>query len=344
MRVRRSATVAALLVLCLAASFGRAVAARDSPQHGIQVLWYDNPAESDNAVRDQVARIVDYVAGMGANALAISFPFFTPGLHANDVSAAGPTPAPQRLRLLVDGATKRGLRVMLRPLLDEGSLTPGWRGSIEPENRNQWFSSLERFLEPYLRMANKARVTSFSLGSELSSMERDPHWADVVRLARSLFSGELSYSAHWDRLLSAVEMPVDSIGVDTYFPLGTLSDDATVEEIKAGWNTWLDKLLTHPSVARVPIHEVGIAAQKGAYAHPWAQTHDPVDFEVQRRWYAAVCAVVRERDMRGVYFWALDFHQDLTSNSPDVGSPFSFVNRPAEKEIRACFDAGSATS
>src|SRR3981081_2819980 len=140
MLVRRSAPVAALLVLCLAASFGRAVAARDSPQHGIQVRWYDNPAESDNAVRDQVARIVDYVAGMGANALAISFPFFTPGLHANDVSAAGPTPAPQRLRLLVDGATKRGLRVMLRPLLDEGSLTPGWRGSIEPENRNQWFS------------------------------------------------------------------------------------------------------------------------------------------------------------------------------------------------------------
>jgi hypothetical protein len=344
MRVRRSATVAALLVLCLTASFGRAVAARGSPQHGIQVLWYDNPAESDSAVQDQAVRIADYIAGMGANALAVSFPFYTPGLQANDVSASGPTPTPQRLRLLVDEATKRGLRVMLRPLLDQGSLAPGWRGLIKPANRDKWFSSLERFLEPYLRMANDSEVTSFTLGSELGSMERDPHWADVVRLARSLFSGELSYSANWDRLLSGVDMPVDTVGLDTYFPLATLSNDATVEEIKAGWNAWLDKLLTYPSVARAPIHEVGIAAQKGAYAHPWAQTNDPFDFEVQRRWYAAVCAVVRERHMRGVYFWALEFHQDFTLNSPDVSNAFSVVNRPAENEIRACFNAGSATN
>ena len=66
--------------------------------------------------------------------------------------------------------------------------------------------------------------------------------------------------------------------------------------------------------------------------------------EVQANWYKAVCEVVQDRRMQGIYWWSLWFDDDPNTKPDDkVASRLDFAGRPlSEKAIKSCFTSDYA--
>jgi hypothetical protein len=187
-------------------------------------------------------------------------------------------------------------------------------------------------------VAEREHAETFAVGTELSSLEGAARWKSVVSAARRVFSGEIVYDANWvDYLAKPVNVPVDRLGVDAYFPL-QLPDTASVSEVVAGWNSWLDRK-NWGSASRIMFSEAGIVAQNGAYRAP-GDFHNRRTFNphVQPTWYAAVCRVAQRRRAAGVYFWEVNFDTDPSQPAPASGARLEFAGHPlSEQAIRGCF-------
>jgi hypothetical protein len=315
-------------------------------QWGIQVYWESTPSDPPGYTWGKAQRIVDYIVGLDANSLCISFPFYTPDIVASTVDAKPATPSPARVAILIQEARRAGLRVTVRPILDEASLDPptGWRGAIEPADRDEWFASYQRLLLPYAEVAQKYGAATFTVGTELDSMEGDPHWTGLISAIAAVFHGQISYDANWSDYITTpqVQVPVTSLGVDAYFPVDA-PDSAPVSELVAGWDSWLDRKTTGPLRSLV-LSEVAIGAEDGAYDSPGNfYVSNPYNPQVQANWYTAICTITRQRQMAGMYVWSLDFNAN-PAKPPATESPLDFLGRPlSESALRTCF-GGLATS
>ncbi|MGP4008635.1 glycoside hydrolase family 113 [Streptomyces sp. 4N124] len=317
------------------------------PQWGVQLYWEDNPKHALDYVEKQAKLHSDYLVGLHANSVSVSFPFFTGDLDSTKISGGGKTPTAERLARVLQIFHEAGLRTTVRPLMDETSLdvdNGGWRGKIDPADRDAWFASYKKFLTPYLKAADREQAATFVIGTELNSMEGDTRWDALVSSAEKAFSGEVAYDANWDNYVSGrINMPVSHLGVDAYFPV-KVADTAPVETLVEGWNDWLDKKATGP-LPNITIAEAGIGAMKGAYKAPGDfYTKRAVNPEVQANWYEAVCQVVQKRQMSGVYWWSIYFDDDPNSKPDDkVASRLDFAGRPlTEKAIKSCFTSDYA--
>jgi len=317
------------------------------PQLGIQVYWSDTTADSASTVRLKAARMVSYVRSLDANSITISFPLFTTGPDADSVFGNSTTPSPTRLDSVVRIAQAAGLRITLRPTLDEASLVAAsandWRGNIEPASPSAWFASYSAFLTPYLELAQRDGVQTFVVGTELTSLQHDSGWSSVVSSAKSLYQGELTYAANWDSYVEdSIPIPVARIGVDAYPPLKNLGDNATVDQLVAGWNAWLDQKTTG-SLPNALFYEVDAPAVDGAYGEPATYGYSGQrNYQVQVNWFKAACTVARQRDLSGLYWWRYDFQQDPATADPAHDRSDSWIGRPAAQTIKQCFDSWAA--
>lgn len=316
-------------------------------QWGVQLYWEEEKKKrSDTFIENQARKHAEYLVGLGANSVSVSFPFFTEGITSNEVSDGAKTPSPERLQRVLKVFKDAGFRTTLRPIMDEASLNPpdGWRGNIEPASRSAWFASYKQFLTPYLEVAKKEKATTFVIGTELNSMEGDAGWDSLVDSAEKTFSGEVAYDANWDNYVSGrINMPVNHLGVDAYFPV-KVPDTAPVERLVQGWNEWLDKK-SPGKLPNITVAEAGIGAMDRAYHAPGDfYTKRAVNPQVQANWYTAVCQVVRERQMQGVYWWSMWFDDDPNTPPDDkTASRLDFAGRPlTEKAIKSCFTSDYA--
>jgi hypothetical protein len=314
----------------------------------VQIYWDDNPEEPAEVVRFKARRVVDYVVGLNANAICVSFPFFTDTIRSSSVHGGKGTPSPERLEILLDEASRVGLRITLRPTLDERLLVAAnpldWRGTIKPASGDAWFVSYRDFITPYLAIAEKRGVATVVIGTELSSLEGDQRWQSLVAYIQTVFTGETGYAFNWDVFVhTSVRMPVDRVGVDAY-PELPLDDDASVANLAIAWDRWLNQRGAGP-LPQVTLYEVGAAAQRGIYRHP-ANPHingTPVMQELQQRWFAAACQTARRRSLAGLYWWRVDFHKDPATADPLRDPHESFIGRAGEEAVRDCFsDWGAA--
>ncbi|MET9961807.1 hypothetical protein ABZ128_22610 [Streptomyces sp. NPDC006326] len=310
------------------------------PEWGVQIFWEDTKEHGDAYVEKQARVQADYLVGLKANAVSVSFPFYTEGRTSTKLAAGRGTPTPEHLDTVLRVFHEAGLRTTVRPTLDEAALIPpeGWRGNIKPTDKTAWFASYEALLGPYLDVAQRRQAATFVIGTELNSMEGHPGWKDLITQAEKRFKGEVSYDANWDNYVNGrIAVPVTRLGVDAYFPVKA-ADDASVDELVAGWNTWLDKK-SKEALPRIVLSEAGISAMDGAYQAPGDfYTKRRVNPAVQANWYKAVCEVVRERKMAGVYWWSVSFGADPKAAPQEHDSRLNFAGRPdSEREIRACF-------
>ncbi len=311
---------------------------------GIQVYW--NSAGSQANVEADANRIFNYVVRLGANSVAINFFFFTDGEYPTRVyGVQGTTPSPAVMTLVVRNAREHGLRVLLRPLLNEKNIETirgDWRGSIEPQSVSSWFRSYYRFLKPYLIAARAGGANAFNIGAELDSLAPDePDWTVLKAAAAKLFKGQLVYAVNYGRWQEHPPYePVPDAAVDAYPQLG-LSGSATVTELAAAWVSWLHHE-PESVLRRTVLQEVGIAAVSGAYAEPAlpAASGTPLDVAIQRKWFASACAAAKETHLAGIYFYAVN-STDHPSDRAAVASyaPGSFINR-SDGVIEACFASG----
>ena len=308
-------------------------------QYGLQVYAHTARGEPADA---NVESILDYVVRRGANSVAFSFPLYTDGMRPTKVYRGAETPTPKVISHLVAAAHARGLRVMVRPIIDEANLRTtdnGWRGAIHPKSLDGWFRSYERAIRPYLRAARTSAADEFVLATELTSLQpRHARWRELAASAARDFPSTLSFTFNWDANDEMLVARRGAAGIDMYFAVD-LGPDATVEQLTSAL---VQQLRAKPKALRSAMvaQEVGIAGEDGAYREPWnwgSSNGRQANPEIQANWFAASCRAVRQSGLKGIYFWMLDSSTDPTQISATTEGSAGFVGRPGEKAIERCF-------
>lgn len=300
---------------------------------------------SGQATDAHVSAILDYIVARGGNSLGLTFPLYTDGLRSTSVHPGPETPSLDAISEIIRAARSRGLRTMIRPIIDEANLrtTPGgWRGALHPTDLGKWFSGYIAALIPYLDGARAAGADEFVLATELTSLQsQGTQWQALRRAAGQHFDGTLSFTFNWDATDSGLLPKRDSqvaAGIDLYFAVN-LDDSATVGQLAAALKT---ALTAKPASMRAVMsaQEVGIPATSGAYKRPWDwgdSSGAPLLPEIQARWFTAACQAVKEAGLKGIYFWMLDSTEDPGQIDPAGSRPANFVGRPGEASIESCF-------
>jgi hypothetical protein len=312
------------------------------PQLGVNLFWEEG-RDDDEVTRAKARRALDYLIELNVNSVAVNVPLFMDNPGTNTVRADKRyTPSPERLALFLEEAARSKFRVTVRPVLDERLIMKvdpkAWRGNIAPPDRSAWFASYSQLLRPYATVAQKFGVAEFVVGVELNSLQASKHWTTLIADIRKVFRGELSYSVNFDAFQKGLTTPrVDAVGVDAYFSV-PVSDKASVETLTEAWDAWIGRHASG-SPEKLILHEVGIAAQNGAYRRPahWGDTDVPLNLVVQKNWYQAICRTVENNSLGGVYFWSMRIHANPGHEDPKQGDRLSFVDRPAQDVIRDCY-------
>ena len=301
-----------------------------SVQMGIDVDFYASPgANIESTARQDIA----YIKSLHANAISISFPFNSSKTGA----VLGPlakTPSVAQLDTLITMAENADLAVTVRPLLSQAALGKA-RVHWKPTHLAAWFSAYQHFLLPYAAMAQRDHVAVFVLGTELNKFASAPEWTTLKRAVAAVYHGKLAFSNNWLGMRNATAGLTEMI--DAYEPV-PLSDSASVSALAGAVSYWAHAL-PYGSV----LSEVGIAAQSGAYAHPWelGSKAAPIKRQIQANWFSAQCQAVVKDQLGGIYFWPLYFGQSFPDKT--VG-PTAWAGTPGANAIARCFSAMEASS
>jgi len=311
---------------------------------GVQVFWNSTGSQADMAA--DANRIFNYVVGLGANSVGIDFWFFTDGPTPTRVyGVPGQTPSPDTIALVTNIARQHGLRVLVRPLLNEDNIKiygNNWRGSIQPPDVYNWFASYYTFLKPYLQVAQSTGANGFNIGTELDSLAPDEsHWSIFENTVGQIYKGQQLYAVNYGRWQEDPPYePVPDAPVDAWPELG-VTDSATIPQLTAAWKTWLQN---QPSsvLRKTVLQEVGLAAVAGAYKEPALAypAGTPLDVTVQRNWLTAACAAAKDEHLAGLYFYTVNSTDQPSEPAVTAKyAPGSFMNR-SDGAIKACFASG----
>jgi len=312
-------------------------------QAGMAVVIYGNDQEFEVKTR----KLLDRLTRLEVNSLCLVFPLFQDNWTSSTVWVDEKrTPSEERIRLFVRESHKRGFTVMLRPILDEASLMPDgqWRGSIKPQDKKAWFESYTEVILGNAKLAEEEGVEILNIGTELSSLEKETNrWLKLIEAVRFVYHGQLTYSSNWGVSYNVKFWDkLDFISVDAFFELDA-PQQATVEQLIAAWQPWIMQM----NRARAPFNkplvftELGTRSQTGSHQKPWLWEHNtPVNLEAQRIYYAAACQASLNL-VDGIYWWSVGL--DPPSN-PKEDPGFNPLGKPAETEIRRCFEMAVATS
>ncbi len=311
---------------------------------GIDIWWKKHGA---NGSPERDRELAEYAAHvLHANAVDISFPVFTHPTKFDSVWASRRfTPSPTELAGLISECRTYRLSVSLRPLLNIDTKSYNWRGQIRPKNLHAFFRAYAHALKPYLVLARTEHVPTFVYLSELwyqSTQKADVgDWRYLVRLMRRWYHGKLEYSSSGDQYVrQTVRVPGYGDYTDAYWS-AKLHWTASEDELYMRWWMRLHNL-SRSVLRRTVLQEVGIAAVYLGYWVPSTvvSSHAKSKFLVmQRRWFAMVCHIVQHFDIKGLYFWTLEYSIDPFSVKKNNRwyDPTQWVNRAGGREIASCF-------
>lgn len=300
-------------------------------QLGIDMDFYSYPRinVAGPAQQDTIC-----IKGLHANAVSVSFPFFSNPV-GTAVTATQSTPTPTQLGIVITAAQHDGLTVTLRLLLDERVLGVSSRVDWEPVNLTAWFAAYQRFLQPYAALTQHDHVAVFIVGVEFTRFNAAPQWNTLDTALRAVYHGTLAYSRNW----SAIEHPMTGKGgtgvtemTDVYPPM-PLPGGTPQAILNAAWDLW-----ARPIPQGTVLSELGIAAQSGAYLHPYElrPASTPLLPQIQVNWFNAACHAVSADHLGGLCFWSLNFGQSLTTPA-GPSDPGSFAATPGAAAIAKCF-------
>jgi hypothetical protein len=296
---------------------------------------------------DSYAQSIDKIADLGADTIILIVDSRMENGGASRIYLdLRTTPTVPQISELIDKAKSRKLRVILMPivLLDKPRSDTEWRGSIKPENWDDWFDSYRAMITHYAGIAKDHHVDVLTVGSELVSSEEHPdQWALTIKSVRSIFQGQLTYSSNWDHY---TDVPfwdkLDMIGINGYWKF---TDDVkhvpTDEEISKHWREIQGSLLPWVAKTGKPMMfiEIGYFSMSNSAFEPWDYTKTdmyPVDLDLQKRLYEGFFQAWADPEVNRllagytIFEWSPD-----KSGSTDKG--YTPQGKPAEDVLRQWF-------
>ncbi len=280
-------------------------------------------------------------------------PFYDADTFPNPTGWIEPTLTDEELVSIIRRAKSKGLKVVLKPHVDPidfGMNEGSNRGSLEPEDWDEWFANYEKFILHYAELAEDEGVDMFVVGTELytsvtNAPQGEQRWRDIIAKVRNVYSGPLTYSSScnndeycfgpvdvkfWDAL--------DYIGFEPYFGL-TDKNDPTIEEMKREFDRKFDKFakpLYEKYKKPVLLTEVNAYSFDGLNKHPIGPVPENAkpDYQEQADYYEALFQSIESREwIKGTYWWGW-FHDStvIDYNPDDLYDPF--VYKPAGQVLK----------
>jgi len=344
--VRRRLAVALVAIAGMVPAFPHTAGASSTLEHRAVNLVFNGqlPEPSLQQLNREATSYGSFVSSLNANAVTLVFPLFTRSIHSNVITTTpfspgdAPTPSPQALAAVVRGLESQGLRVTLRPLLNERRLGSQWRGLIVPANPAAWFRSYEAVLRPYLEVARTTNIDGIVIQSELSNLARDPHWASFVAWVRDYFRGQLMWDMSVNQIMTGAPSPTIQNWYDFYPRVPSATPGSSVSDLVAGWNTFASAYTFPANAAGSVLGEVGILAIDGAYAQSSLKAlTGTFDQTIQANWFTAGCQFAKAHGYRGITFWALYLSASVPSMTMPTPAYPSSLQPAGLAAIKTCF-------
>lgn len=291
-----------------------------------------------------LARQLDVLEGLGANAVSL-MPFaYQPGPHAPELRFLNDRPGSETDVGMIHAtrlARTRGFHVLYKPHL---WLRSSWPGEVEmksAEDWARWWRGYRRYILHHAFLARWAGADLFSVGVELSKTTgREAEWRDLIAATRLLFPGKVTYAANWYGDLENVRFwdALDFVGVDAYFPLAP-SSQAGRADLERGARQIADRLAAASRRAGKPVllTEVGFAARRGAWVSPHEEGGEYSEEDQALAYEALFSALGKPRWLGGAFVW-----KAFSGGGSDSGhkADFRFLGRKAERAVRGYYGHG----
>lgn len=323
-----------VLLFLSAVMFIEAVEASDiSFQKGICYVSWEKEGYSSSYSDKSLARLVQ----TGAQWVSIVTTYYQDKYNSKKIFPTEKTPSDESLIHVIKRASALGMKVMLKPHIDLLNESDGlYRGDIGFQNHadwQEWFLEYQKFTLHYAKLAQKAGVELFCIGTELSFASRQTEFwqKDIIPQIRKVYSGRLTYAANWDEYRNIhFWEDLDYAGIDAYFPLAQKKSSG-YEEIKASWIKWADEIeLWQKSINKPVIFtEIGYRSCEFAAARPWEYaSNSELNLEIQRDCYKAALEILSSRWWcKGLYWW---YWKPFFYAGGLTNRDFTPQNKPAE--------------
>lgn len=318
------------------------------PFSGANLVWWPTNYEPISS-----QAIIDHLASLPANYLMLLLELEQRSKNSSELRTVYNI---QNIRIPTEYAKGKGMKTAWLPFIIVRDGT--WRGEIEPDDPDRWFTSYSSHLTSIALLADQMDVDLLLIGSELESMNKpiyDTKWASIVKAIKELYKGPLCYSVNWwfneASLSNILTMQwfrlLDYIGVSAYFEL-TSKNDPTLEELIDAWSnpnrgvnpptsilSDIDKLY-RTFYKPIIFTEKGYRSVNGTNKQPWNSssiTHSDNRFdpEEQANCYEALFRVFHKLDWwRGCFIWPYDSSLDIKGEDKN----YTPLKKPAEDVLR----------
>lgn len=233
------------------------------------------------------------------------------------------------------------LKVMLKPHLWVGG--EGWPGKLSFESDKQWQqwrSSYQAYILRFARLAEKAGVELFTVGTECKALAREHpgYWRSLIEKVRKVYSGKVTYQANWDNVQHvAFWDQLDYISVSGYFPLAE-KPNPSKGDLKEAWEKHCRMLKrVHLAYAKpIVFGEYGYCSKEDATAKPWKGARASpasVDLRIQQKAYQALYDKLWDKSwFKGGFLWK--WHLRHPEAGGQNNARYTPQNKPVEDLIR----------
>ena len=349
----RTATARSVLefILPALALVAATAAPRDCPagqlHKGVSLTLWDRDIDLQ-----KLSASLDDLAAIGVDRVAVNVWWFQDDIHSMVIAPdfTRYSASDDSVRAAIDAVHARGMKVMLKPLVDLSDDPGHWRGQIA--GGSAWFGApngYNDFIQHFAGIAQDEDVEVFCVGTELvATVGQEADWRALIGSVRAGFSGELTYAANhggasavtaatinwWDEL--------DYFGLDAYYPLTGSTDpspglEGAARVFKAdqieGWRNGIDPAKS------VLFTEIGYRSWDGANMAPWSgvdKGDTDVDEQEQADCYEALFSGLwgKREWLEGLYWWNWEVDPDPIWEADNWYTP---QGKPAQSALQTYY-------